>query len=326
MNKPIEVSPPQKGDHVYLPSLSIVVPVYGSDEILPVLLEGLSQVLPALARRYEVILVNDGSPDNCWQVIQSLQKKYSWIQGIFLKKNYGQQNATLCGVRAATYDVVVTMDDDMQHRPEDIHILLEKLMEGHDVVYGVPAQRTHAWWRNITSWIIRRLLSDTMGVSRMRDITAFRAFSTQLRDAFKDFHSPNVILDVLLAWGSSRFATVKVDEQPRLIGRSHYTFFSLLNYSMVILTGFSTAPLRLASTLGFLCTILGFAIFLYVLGIYFFVGSIPGFPFLASIISIFSGIQLFSLGIIGEYLARVFDRSTDRPPYVIGEIIKAGRD
>ncbi len=308
-----------------LGSLSIVVPVYGSAEILPVLTEKLALVLPSLAQHFEVILVNDGSLDASWEVIRSLQPKYPWLCGINLRKNYGQHNATLCGVRAASGDVIVTMDDDLQHPPEDIHLLLEKLQEGYDVVYGVPAQRSHAWWRKAMSWMIRRILADTMGISRMRDITAFRAFHAYLRDAFKDFRNPNVVLDVLLAWGSSRFATVKVEERPRLKGKSHYNLLALVNYSLIILTGFSTTPLRIASTLGFLSTILGFAIFFYVLGIYFFVGSIPGFPFLASIVSIFSGIQLFSLGIIGEYLARVFDRSIDRPPYVIGETTKSER-
>lgn len=306
-------------------SLSIVIPVYGSAETLPILTEKLALVLPTLVERYEVILVNDGSPDTSWDVIKTLQQKYPWLRGILLRKNYGQHNATLCGVRAATGDVIVTMDDDMQNPPEDIHLLLERLQEGYDVVYGVPAQRSHAWWRRVMSWMIRRILAETMGVARMRDITAFRAFHSYLRDAFKDFRNPNVVLDVLLSWGSSRFATVKVEEHPRLRGSSHYHFLALVNYSLVILTGFSTTPLRIASTLGFLCTILGFTIFLYVLGIYFFVGSIPGFPFLASIISIFSGIQLFSLGIIGEYLARVFDRSIDRPPYVIGDTTKTER-
>jgi len=222
-------------------------------------------------------------------------------------------------VRLARCEIIVTMDDDLQHPPEEIHKLLEKLGQDYDVVYGIPQIRPHTWWRNILTMIIRRALALAMGVKNIRDFASFRAFRAHLRDAFENYQNPNVILDVLLSWGTARFATVAVNEKPRLAGRSNYNFLKLVQYTMVVLTGFSTVPLRFTSMVGFLFTFLGVAIFLYVLAIYFLVGSIPGFPFLASIISIFSGTQLFALGIIGEYLARIFDRSMDRPAYVIRE-------
>jgi undecaprenyl-phosphate 4-deoxy-4-formamido-L-arabinose transferase len=234
-------------------------------------------------------------------------------------RNYGQHNALLCGIRQAQYAVVVTMDDDLQHPPEEIYKLIEKLDEGYDVVYGIPQRQTHSWWRNIFSIIIRRSLAYIMGVKNLRDFAAFRAFRLHLREAFRNYQNPNVILDVLLSWGTARFANATVNEMPRAVGRSNYDFFKLVQYTMVVLTGFSTFPLRFASMIGFIFTFVGVAIFFYVLAIYFLLGSIPGFPFLASIISIFSGTQLFALGIFGEYLARIFDRSMDRPPYVIAE-------
>jgi undecaprenyl-phosphate 4-deoxy-4-formamido-L-arabinose transferase len=193
------------------------------------------------------------------------------------------------------------------------------LVEGYDVVYGIPEKQPHSWWRNIISVLTRRLLANIMGVKNIRDFASFRAFRSHLRNAFASYQNPNVILDVLLSWGTSRFANATVTEAPRIEGRSNYNFFKLVQYTMVVLTGFSTLPLRFTSMLGFLFTFVGIAVFLYVLAIYFLLGSVPGFPFLASIISIFSGTQLFALGIIGEYLARIFDRSMDRPPYVIGE-------
>jgi hypothetical protein len=128
-----------------------------------------------------------------------------------------------------------------------------------------------------------------------------------------------VILDVLLSWGTARFATVTVNEKPARGGQSNYNFYQAFRVTMVVLTGFSTVPLRFASMLGFGFTLFGILVFLYVLGSYLLQGSIPGFPFLASIIALFSGTQLFALGIIGEYLARIFDRSMDRPAYMIGE-------
>jgi len=307
--------------HPDINDLSIVIPVYNSQDSLPELLARLSETLPGLAPRYEVILVNDGSRDGSWQVILELCERYQWASAVNLMRNYGQHNALLCGVRMARNDTIVTMDDDLQHPPEEIHKLLARLVEGYDVVYGVPEVQPHAWWRNIFSVIIRRLLANIMGVKNIRDFAAFRAFRSRLRGAFENYQNPNVILDVLLSWGTSRFANVAVTENPRSAGQSNYNLFRLVQYTLVVLTGFSTLPLRFTSLLGFLFTLVGIAVFLYVLGVYFLLGSIPGFPFLASIISMFSGMQLFALGIIGEYLARIFDRSMDRPPYVIGERI-----
>jgi glycosyltransferase involved in cell wall biosynthesis len=300
--------------------ISIVVPVYNSAETLEELAARLANTLPGLSETYEVILVNDGSRDQSWEIICQLSSRYAWLSGINLMRNYGQHNALLCGIRQARYTITVTIDDDLQHPPEEIHKLLERLKQGNDVVYGIPEKMPHSWWRNAFSYLTKRLLSLVMGVKNVRDFAAFRAFRTQLRDAFTNYQNPNVILDVLLSWGTTRFTTVFVEEYPRPAGRSNYNFFKLFQYTMIVLTGFSTLPLRIASVIGFIFTIFGVVIFIYVLASYFVAGSIPGFPFMTSIIALFSGTQLFALGIIGEYLARIFDRSMDRPPYVIEEI------
>jgi undecaprenyl-phosphate 4-deoxy-4-formamido-L-arabinose transferase len=168
--------------------------------------------------------------------------------------------------------------------------------------------------------MIKLILSKIMGIP-IREIGAFRAFKTDLRNAFKDYRSPEVYIDPLLAWGTKKFSHVFVEEDKREIGESNYSFAKLVKASLLILTGYSTAPLRFASMLGFLFMLFGFAVLIYVLVITFSLGSTPGFPFLASIISIFSGVQLFTIGIFGEYLARVYDRSSDRPPYVIRESV-----
>jgi len=299
--------------------LSIVIPVYNSEETLIELLDRLDKVLPDLSPNYEVILVNDGSRDGSWKSIQNLSEAYSWVHGVKLMRNYGQHNASLCGIRAARNEIIVTMDDDLQHPPEEIYKLLAKLEEGYDVVYGIPEERPHSWWRNSFSNIVRRILAYAMGVKTILDFAAFRAFRSHLRMAFDNYQNPNVLVDALLSWGTSNFTTALVKEAPRAYGQSNYNFRRLFQYTMVVLTGFSTVPLRLTSLLGFFFTLFGVAVFLYVVGIYFLVGSVEGFPFLASIISIFSGMQLFALGIFGEYLARIFDRSMDRPPYVIEE-------
>ena len=158
-----------------------------------------------------------------------------------------------------------------------------------------------------------------MGVKTIGDISAFRALRTDLRRAFNGYQSPHLLLDVLLSWGTTAFGSIEVSHAARSIGKSNYTIRKLVNQATLMLTGFSTAPLRLASLTGFAFMFLGLLILAYVLGRYFMESSVPGFPFLASIIAIFSGAQLFALGIFGEYLARIFNRSMERPTYVVGE-------
>ena len=298
-------------------SISVVIPVYNGSDTITILVEQLIQVLPSIADQFEIILINDGSPDQSWPVIQQLTQTYPNIRGINMLRNYGQHNAVLCGIRSARMDVIVTMDDDLQHPPSEIPKLVDKLNEGYDVVYGRPEKFPHSHWRNFFSRFTKKILATVMGIKTVEDISAFRAIRTNIRRAFENYNNPGVIVDALLAWGTTRFASVHVHEDPRTIGTSNYNFFKLVTHAFLILTGFSTIPLRLASWLGFILTLVGLVIFVYVIIVYWTAGSIPGFPFLSSMISIFSGAQLFSLGIFGEYLARVFDASMNRPMYVI---------
>jgi glycosyltransferase involved in cell wall biosynthesis len=298
-------------------NVSVVVPVYNGANTLEALVQRLGEVLPKVAEQYELVLVNDGSPDTSWDVIRGLAETRPWLVGVRLMRNYGQHNAILCGIRAARYDVIVTMDDDLQHPPEKIPDLLAKLDEGFDVVYGVPRKRQHSWYRAFFSALTKRAVAWVMGLPSVQDIGSYRAFRANLRRAFEHFNGPDVLVDVLLSWGTRRFTSVTVEEDPRAQGKSNYNFFKLIKVSLLVLTSYTTIPLRFASIVGFLFMIFGFFVFLYVLAIYFTAGSIPGFPFLASTITLFSGVQLFALGIIGEYLARVFERTGGRPAYTI---------
>jgi glycosyltransferase involved in cell wall biosynthesis len=296
---------------------SVVVPVYRGEKFLDPLLERLAQALPKFFDSFEVILVNDGSPDHSWDVIQKITHRYEFTRGICLMRNYGQHNATLCGVRAARYELVATMDQDLQHPPEAIPALLAKLDEGFDVVYGAPKKLPQGFVRNLLTSNIKLILANVMGIPSVKNISAFRLFRAELREAFVNFQSPTLTLDVLLSWGTIRFTSVQVDIAPA--ESSNYKFSTLVRAALLILTGYSTLPLRLASFIGFFMTLFGFGVFVYVLFVYLALGSLPGFPFLASIIALFSGAQMFTLGIFGEYLARIFDRSMDRPSYVIQE-------
>jgi glycosyltransferase involved in cell wall biosynthesis len=297
--------------------LSVVIPVYNSEASLTPLVEALAETLPSLGPRFEVILVNDASRDNSWAVVRQLAQRYAWVQGLDLMRNFGQHNALLCGIRAARYDVIVTMDDDLQHPPAEIGKLLALLGDGYDVVYGAPLKLPHSPVRNWLSKHIKRGVARATGLPHIADASAFRVFRAELRQAFADYRSPNLMLDALLGWGTSRFGVVRVNLQPRTLGRSNYNFMKLFNQTMLLVVGFTTGPLRLASVLGLGFALLGVVVFIYVVVQYLRLGSVPGFPFLASIVALFSGAQLFALGIIGEYLARVFSRNLDRPTYVV---------
>ncbi len=301
-----------------LPGLSIVIPVYRSQEILPELVRRLAEVLPNLAESYELVIVNDCSPDSSWEVICQLAGQYSWIYPINLMRNYGQHNALLCGIRSAQYGLIVTMDDDLQHPPEEISKLLAVLNQGYDVVYGTPAQEQHGVLRDLASWTTKLALQNVMGAEIARNVSAFRAFRAEVANAFSHYEGAFVSIDVLLTWGTNRFATTPVRHEPRGQGTSGYTFRKLVTHAMNMMTGFSTKPLQFASLIGFAFTLFGFGVLGYVLIRYFSQGTpVPGFPFLASIIALFSGAQLFALGIMGEYLARMHFRSMQKPPYVV---------
>ncbi|MFC1878742.1 glycosyltransferase family 2 protein [Chloroflexota bacterium] len=302
------------------PKLSIVIPVYNSEDSLEELVARLGKVLPDISSCFEVILVNDGSRDRSWEIIRQLGQQYTWIHGINMMRNYGQHNALLCGLRAANYEIVVTLDDDLQHPPEEIPLLLAKIDEGFDVVYGTPVQQQHGLWRNLASVITKLSLQGAMGVGNARNVSSFRAVRTQTREAFTQFRSPFVVLDVLLTWGTTRFTSVPTHHEPRQRGKSNYTFGKLIQHAINMVTGFTILPLQFASLLGFGFAVFGVLVLIYVIGRYLIQGgSAPGFPFLASTIAIFSGVQLFALGIIGEYLARMHFRSMEKPTYTMRE-------
>lgn len=313
-----------EGAHELPDGVSVVVPVYNSQQTLETLVRRLHEVLPHESADFEIILVNDGSRDGSWQVVQQLVAAFPHVRGIGMMRNFGQHNALLCGIRAARFNIIVTMDDDLQHPPEEVPKLLKRVREGVDVVYGVPLAMRHSAWRNFTSWAAKQGFALATGNRIVKELNAFRAFRTDLRRAFADFRAPNLLLDVLLSWGTTRFDSIRVQHQERAGGKSNYTLPKLINMFLLLLTGYSTAPLRLAALIGFSFTLVGLVILAYVL-VRWMMGSLPGFTFLAASIVIFSGIQLFILGIIGEYLARVFNRSVDRPTYVVSQRLEGLR-
>jgi undecaprenyl-phosphate 4-deoxy-4-formamido-L-arabinose transferase len=303
---------------------SVVIPVYNSAEGIPRLITELAEWLPRLDVPYEVILVNDGSRDNSWEAIDAQTRQQPWVCGINLMRNYGQHNALLCGIRAASQDTIVTLDDDLQNPPSEIAKLIAKLHEGYDVVYGTPRHEQHGLLRDAASRVTKLALQSAMGAQTARNVSAFRAFRTHLRDGFANYQSPYLSIDVLLTWATTRFAAVQVQHHPRQFGVSNYSLAKLINHAFNMMTGFSTLPLRLASLLGFVLTLFGAGVLIWVFGRLVLLGySVPGFPFLASIIAVFSGAQMFAIGIFGEYLGRMHFRLMERPTYVVREVTNA---
>ena len=303
-------------------TLSVVIPVYRSERILPDLYRQLVCALKELASDFEIIFVEDGGGDQSWSIIADLARADHRVRGMRMSRNYGQHNALLCGIRAAQNEVIVTMDDDLQHPVSEIAPMLAALTAEYDVVYGAPQTEQHGFLRDLASRLTKIALTSAMGADTARNVSAFRVFRTRLREGFRDYRSPFVSIDVLLTWTTSRFTAIKVRHEPRPTGESGYTVRKLVRHAFNLMTGFSTLPLQVASLAGFVFMLFGFTVLGWVLVHYLLYGSVvPGFAFLASIITIFSGAQLFALGIIGEYLARMHFRMMDRPAYVIGEAL-----
>jgi glycosyltransferase involved in cell wall biosynthesis len=301
-----------------LPGVSVVVPVYNGGQVLHELVDGLRSVLEPLPSPYEVILVDDGSEDDTWSTIEHLVGVQPTVRALRLARNYGQHNALLAGIRAARHQITVTIDADLQYPSDRIPELVARLQDGWDVVYGTAGRRTEGVFRRAASRIARRVLRRAMSVPVT--FSSFRAFRTRLRDSFAGFGGPYVSIDVLLSWSTVRFASIPIEQSARKSGRSSYSPRRLVSLALTMLTAFTTLPLRLASLVGFAFTLVGLVLLGYVIVRFFISGrEVPGFAFLASIISIFAGAQLFALGIIGEYLARVHMRVLDPPTYAIRE-------
>lgn len=303
--------------------ISVIVPVFNGARSIGELIQRLERSLGKICDEYEVILVNDGSQDESWELIRVFSERFSWVHGIDLMKNYGQHNALLCGIRCARHDRVVTMDDDLQHPPEEIFKLVRKLDEGLDVVYGVASESGHPVHRKMCSGCIKLALSLTLQNSVARKIGAFRIFRTQLRESFVSYTGDTVCLDALLSWGAKSYGFVEVNQNHRLNGSSNYGLTRLFRHAVNNFAAFNAFPLKLVSLLGLCFATIGICLLVYILGNYLMHGSVvPGFAFLGSIIAIFSGVQLFSLGILGEYISIIHAGVMNRPAYSIRSIMR----
>lgn len=300
--------------------LSVVIPCYRSGSTLPELVTRLLAELPKVATAYEVIMVVDGSPDDTYAVARDLENANpDYVRAVLLRRNYGQHNALLAGLARARHEITVTMDDDLQHRPEQLGTLLAPLRDDPllDLVYGVAAVEEHGFLRSLASRTVKAALA-AADVPSAKDVSAFRAFRTDLRDGFAHVADQFSNIDVLLSWTTTAIDRVPVEMDQRTEGRSGYTFGKLVRHAMNMVTGYGTVPLKLVTWLGLFVSFLGFALLIVVL-VRYLAGDIEvaGFTTLASMLAIFSGAMMLSIGILGEYLGRLHFRSMQRPTFLV---------
>lgn len=302
--------------------VSVVIPVFHSHETIEAVVTRTVAHLEANNRIYEIILVDDGSGAVTWDKLKDLAARFPNLRAKRLGRNYGQHSALLAGIRSAQYSITVTLDDDLQNPPEEISRLIDILESSPlvDVVYGVPDSIAQPWWRRKSGQYVRKFLGKTMGIKEATNLSSFRAFRTNVRNGFSYSLGPGVSIDALLAWSTDSFSFQIVQHDERLLGKSNYSFRKLFRFALDTVTGYSTLPLRLASILGLLSAVIGLillAIFVLLPAIRGI--SVQGFPFIASTIILFAGIQLISLGVIGEYLARMHFRIMQKPEYFVME-------
>lgn len=305
--------------------VSVIIPSYRSSETLPVLVESLVQVLrdSAFGNRYEIILVVDASPDSTWEVASHLALSHENVVAVDLARNTGQHNALLAGLDFARYDRIVTMDDDLQHRPEDVLVLLDALDPEVDLVYGVARDEEHGAVRSFASRSTKAALG-SVGVAHAKYISAFRAFRASLISGMTFDQDQSTSIDVMLDWSTSRVKPVEVVMQQRAYGASNYTTSKLVRHALSMVTGYSTAPLRAVSWLGLILGLAGFGVLVATL-VRYYLGIItePGFTSLVSLVAFFGGLQLLGIGVLGEYLGRLHARSLRRPAFVVRSVVPA---
>ncbi|WP_432981665.1 glycosyltransferase family 2 protein [Dactylosporangium sp. CA-233914] len=301
-------------------SISVVIPCYRSASILPRLVARLNAVLPAIDPVHEIILVVD-STDATWDAARDLAVEHPHVQAIRMARNYGQHNALIAGIRAASCERIITMDDDLQHPPEELPKLAAALTDDLDVVYAVSQTEEHGALRNLTSWGAKNLvMGRTMGVPNADVLGALRIFRTFLRAGFDQVSGPHVSVDIVLSWTTTRVGSVAVRMEQRSEGRSGYAFKSLMKHAINMILGYSTKPLRLVTYLGFLIGVCGVLLTLRLVWLYFTGDTkVAGFTTLASLVTIFSSAQMIGIGVLGEYLGRVHAHGMGRPTYVVRE-------
>jgi polyisoprenyl-phosphate glycosyltransferase len=305
-------------DMVATIDLSIVVPVYRSEAMLPQLVNQIRNVLEKSKYRFEVLLVNDCSPDGSWRVIQDLAKTSPFVRGVSLRKNFGQHNATMAGLRFARGAIVVIMDDDLQHPPASILSLAKQIENGADVCYTNYRGRKHALWKILGSRLNDKMATWLLKKPKGLYLSSFKAISKNIVDEILSYDGPYTYIDGLIIASTNSITSIDIDHQIRWSGKGNYNIRRSLSLWLKMAMGSSIVPLRFATITGFSFSIISALVFMYVIVERLSDPQIqPGWTSLIATVLLIGGVQMFFLGIIGEYVGRIYIRLNRYPQFVI---------
>lgn len=311
---------------------SIVIPVYRSAAILPKLAQKLQSTLDGMypdpaGPGYQVILVNDCSPDDSWKVIEDLGRERRWLHGLNLRKNAGQHNAVLTGLRYAQGEYVVMMDDDLQHDPADIPKIVASLKAGNDVCYAKFRSKRHALWKRLGSRFNSTIANRLLQKPKDLYLSPFKGVVRGVRDQMIRFVGPHVYLDGLILSSTNRVSMIELDHYERPDGQSGYSLRKSISLWLKMATSFSIEPLRIASLLGLFFSGFGFLAAIALIVQRFTLNAMPvGWSSLIVSVLMLGGIQLLALGIIGEYVGRVLLHVNGMPQAVVGSTVNLETD
>ncbi|GAB2492630.1 glycosyltransferase [Pseudoxanthomonas sangjuensis] len=294
-------------------SISVVVPVYRSGPILPVLYERLSTVLSALTDVWEVILVDDASNDGTFDSVLELHRRDSRVKAIRFARNMGQHYATLHGLRRCMGEYVLTLDDDLQNPPEEIPRFLTRVDEGYDLVIGrIEGSKQHSLLRNLASGAVQWLIARILGKPRSLALSSYRCMSRRAARSISTYSGAQVYLPALMlgAVPTDRICNIDVPHHPRMDGHSQYTLRKLLKLSSYLVINHSSIPLRFVTAWGTFLCVASLVYAAYVVVDVLLNGSaVTGWPTLAVLVSFMSGNVLMCMGILGEYIGRLVSES-----------------
>ena len=300
--------------------LSVAIPVRDEEENLPELIQRLQAVLQSMDLSYEIILVTDLNRDNTYGLIREFNRRDAKIKGIKLSNAFGHHVAVLAGLHHCRGEAVLLMDGDLQDLPEDIPKLYAKLQEGFDVVYGVKEKKNESAWRNAASRTFLRLMSLLSDYRLEYNTSMFRIISRKTVEALQKYREPEPSLTALMSLINLPTALVAVSSGTRFKGRTKFNLRRQINFAISFLLSFSTKPLRILSLGGLIIALLSVVYLLVVIGQKLFLGiPVSGWATIIVLITFLGGAQLFGLGLMGEYIGRIFIAAKNRPLYIIDD-------
>lgn len=303
--------------------LSFVIPCYRSENTIETVVQEIRDTVAIRSGTdYEIVLVNDGSPDNVWNVIKRLAAADNHIKGVCLAKNFGQHGALMAGYGQATGDYVVSLDDDGQTPASETFKLVDKLEEGYDVVYGYYEHAKQHLFRRFGSWLNKKMAENIIGQPRTLRTTSFFIMRKFIVNEIVRYPHPFAYISGLIFRATKSIGNVEVQHRLRIEGESGYTLAGLIGLWINGFTAFSVKPLRVATFIGILCAVVGFAAGLFVVYQKFLHPAVPvGYTSLLAALLFIGGMIMLLLGLIGEYIGRIYISINQSPQYVIREIV-----